>query len=277
MTLARRLSRAGVVTVVVCVAALLGVVQLASGALYARAIAPGMPIAHLPAAFGVRVYQLLDRLAPAAYVEDSLATYSLAHGDATAAEHYAVRMPASPRRDQLLARVALARGQNVLASEYFFVADDIDALQQSVATQAQTDIPGAILFERRIRERLIELRTHPDAVANSYWISGNLKASLGRLRPAIADYRHAEALAPLDARFILAVANDAYLVGDLTVARAEFLHGRAVAPGSGNMVCGLGLVALRTGHRARAVAYLRQAMVLDPHAQMIAELERALR
>jgi hypothetical protein len=83
-----------------------GAIQLASGALTSAAAAPGTLPKHVPLRLGVAVYRVLDRVAPAPYVEASLAQEALARGDALAAEHFAVRLPASPTRDELLARVA---------------------------------------------------------------------------------------------------------------------------------------------------------------------------
>lgn len=252
---------------IACVVAALAFVQLGSDALYGT---------RVPHAWGLAVYHVLDRVAPASYVEDALANEALARGDVRDALHYAVRMPASPRRDDLLARIALARGQTVLAREYFFVADDIDALQQRVAELAQRNVSQAIAFERQIRDRLISLRTHPDAVAESYWIGGNLQVRAGDRAAALRDYAQAQALAPLDAKYILGVANDAFEMGDLASAQAAFAHGAQVVPGSGDMPAGLGLVALRRGDRAGALADLQRARSVQPDAPLVAALERAL-
>lgn len=252
---------------IACVIVALAFVQLGSDALYGT---------RIPHGFGLAVYHVLDRIAPASYVEDTLANEALDRGDANDAQHYAVRMPASPRRDDLLARIALARGQTILAREYFFVADDIDAEQQRVTELAQRSVPQAIAFERQVRERLISLRTHPDAVAESYWIGGNLHVQAGDRAAALRDYLQAQALAPLDAKYILGVANDAFEMGDLTTAQAAYAHGAQVVPGSGDMPAGLGLVALRRGDRAAAIADLQRARSVQPDAPLAAALERAL-
>ena len=65
-----------------------------------------------PARFGDAVYGVLDRLAPAPYVESTLAQRALERGDVRSAQRYALRLPASPSRDELLARIAGARGQD---------------------------------------------------------------------------------------------------------------------------------------------------------------------
>jgi tetratricopeptide (TPR) repeat protein len=263
----RSSARAFIIAIGVCVVVALACVQLGSDALY-----NGRP-SH---AFGMAVYRALDRVAPSSFVEDTLANEALADGNLDLAQHYAVRMPASQRRDDMLARVALARGQNVLAGEYFFVADDIDELQQRVSALAANNVAVAFDFEARIRGRLIALRTHPDAVADSYWISGNLEVQRDRLRSALQYYRQAEALAPLDVKYVLAVANTALRAGALSDAQAMYVHGTQVAPGSGDMNAGLGLVALRRGDRAAAERDLERARQLNPNAALVAALERAL-
>jgi tetratricopeptide (TPR) repeat protein len=260
-------SRAFAVAALACVVFALAFVQLGSDALYTG---------RLPHAFGVAVYHVLDRVAPASYVEDTLANEALDRGDTDAAQHYAVRMPAGPRRDDLLARIALARGQTVLANEYFFVADDIAALQQRVADLSRQSVPQALALESEIRSRLKALRTHPDAVAESYWISGNLRALSGDRVTALRDYRQAEHLTPLDVKYILAIADDALEIGDLNTAQRAFVHGEQVAPGSGDMPAGLGLVALRRGDRAAARADLEQAQRIGPDAPLVRALEAAL-
>ena len=106
-----------------------GAIQLASDAYAAPAAAPASLPAHVPVAFGVAVYRALDRVAPAPYVESTLAAYALSQGRSGDAPRYALRLPPSPARDALLARVAAARGDGELALEYFLAAPDVDAVQ----------------------------------------------------------------------------------------------------------------------------------------------------
>jgi tetratricopeptide (TPR) repeat protein len=276
VSLVHRIPYAIVAIVAACVVVAFAFVQLASDALYAPA-APSALVAHVPLGFGLRVYHALDRIAPAAYVEDALAANALQHGDLADAERYALRMPASPRRDDLLAQVARARGQDLLASEYFFAAADVDAMQGEVMRIAHRDLPGAMDLEERFRTRLIALKTHPDAVAASYWYSGNFDTMLRRYRAGTALYERALALAPANMGYVLSAANDALLAGDTGAARALFTQGLRVNPASGDALAGLGLVELRAGHRDLAQGDLRRAHAIDPDAQMIPALERALR
>lgn len=271
-----RLPRAIVAVVLACVVVALALVQFASDALYARA-APQALVAHIPLAFGVAVYRAIDAIAPAAYVNDALADTMLQQGDAASAQRYALRMPAGPRRDALLARVAQAQGNDVLAREYAFAADDVDAVQRAVAQLARTDLPAALQLEARFRDRLIAAGTHPDAVAESYAISANYDAWLRNYPAALALDEQALALAPLNMGYVLSAANNAYLFGDFADARRLFERGVAIDPGGGDSYAGLGLIALHAGQRDRAQAYLQQARAVDPKAQMIPALEAALR
>jgi tetratricopeptide (TPR) repeat protein len=254
----------------------LALVQFASDALYARA-APRALVAHIPFAFGVRVYEAIDAIAPAGYVNDALADVMLQQGDPTAALSYAVRVPASSRRDALLSRIAFAQGDDVLGGEYAFAANDVDAVQRDIARIARYNLPEALQLEVRFRERLIADGTHPDAVAQSYSISANYETWLRRYSTAFALDAQALALAPLNMGYLLSAANTAYLSGDLVDAQRLFERGVAIDPAGGDAYAGLGLIALREGRRDRAQAYLERARALDPHAQMLPALEAALR
>lgn len=114
-------------------------VQLASDSLDARAAASGTFPRRIPARFGDAVYGVLDRLAPAPYVESTLAQRALERGDVRSAQRYALRLPASPSRDELLASIAGARGQAQLALEYSLAAFDSDAVQAAAQRLAVTD------------------------------------------------------------------------------------------------------------------------------------------
>ncbi len=265
---------AGVVAFAV---ALLALIQCASDAVYAPVVAPRSLVASIPLSFGLRTYEAIDGIAPAAYVNDALATNALLHGDPAAAERYALRMPAQPRRDDLLARAAQAQGNDVLAREYYFAAGDLDATQAEIARVARSNVPEAMVLEGLFRDRLISLRTHPDAVAATYLVSGNLEASLHEDRGALLFYEDAAALAPNNMAYVLSAANAAFRSGDMQTAQYYFERGLKDDPSSGDCLSGLGLVALRRGDRARALAYLRRAQTIDPKAQMIPALEAALR
>ena len=271
-----RLAHVVIGAVIACALAAAACVQFASDALYAQAD-PQSLAARVPIGFGLAVYGALDRIAPADYVEDGLARAALARGDLDAAQHYAVRMPAGGRRADMLASIAEARGQTQLALEYDLVANDTDALQNEIAKLARTDVNAAAALEARVRTRLIALGTHPDAVAESYYTSGWLADWRQKPREGYTDYRAALAIAPLNMKYLLSAANEAVALGNNDEARRLFLRGLDVNPASGDATSGLGIVALRTGDRAKARAYLARARAIDPQAPMILELEKLLR
>ncbi|MGC1381827.1 MAG: hypothetical protein WA814_12490 [Candidatus Baltobacteraceae bacterium] len=267
----------------------LAAVQLASDSLDARAAAPGTFPARIPPAFGLRVYRLLDRIAPAAYVEATLARQALDRDDADAAERYALRLPASPTRDELLAQVALSRGQETLALEYFLAAPDADAIQRAAEALAVADPAAGYALERQLRTRLALLKTHPDAVAEASWRMGLLAnreawrqvsgsgVQNAWLRRAMDAFEAAVALAPLSERYVISAANQADLVGERARAQALFTQGVQIDPASADALAGLGVEALHRGDRTSARAYLARSRALDPNALMVRALERALR
>ena len=264
-------------TVIVFVAIILALVQFASDALYARIAAPHALVAHIPLGFGIAVYRALYATAPAEYVLDALASTALAQGDIDAAQRYAVQMPAGERRDGLLAQIAAARGDEALAREYDFAATDVAATQHAIAELARTNIAAAIAAEGQFRAYLMALGTHPDAVAQSYSLSGAYEAAQGHYVAALPFDERAVALAPMNTRYLLLAGAHAYFAGDLAEAERYFARGIAVNPADADAIAGLGLVALRQGDRARALADLARARAIDPRAPTVATLAAALR
>jgi len=264
-------------------------VQLASDALNSGASAPATLPRLIPSSFGVAVYRLLDRIAPAAYVEATLAQQALARGDADAAQRYAVRLPASPVRDGLLARAALLRGQETLAAEYFLAAPDPAAVDAAAQRLASEDPAAGYALETVLRDRLVRSGTHPDAVAEASWKMGRLanrqawrqipgSAAQHRwLARADGDFEAAVRLAPLSERYAVEAANQADLLGNRVRAQQLFAHAGEINPGSADAIAGLGVVAWQNGDRHAAAAYLQRARAIDPSALMVRALERDLR
>jgi len=269
--------RAILSTVIACVAIALALVQFASDGLYARAASPHALVARIPLSFGLRVYRAIDSVAPVGFVSDALATTALADGDLNAAQRYARQMPAGERHDDLLGKIAAARGDDDLAREYYYEATDVAATQREIALLARTNLPAALHTEARFRDRLLALGTHPDAVAESFWLSGLYAAKQNQYTAALAFDRQAVALAPLNMAYVLSAASHAYFANDLRDAQYFFTRAIALNPAGGDAYAGLGLVALREGDRVRARAYLRQARAVDPRAPTVASLAAALR
>jgi hypothetical protein len=266
----------------------LGSVQLASYALDARAAVPGSVPARVAPGFGVAVYGALDRIAPAPFVEATLAAHALEAGDFDAAQHYALRMPASPARDELLAQAARARGDETLALEYDLAAPDVDAVSRAAFALAATDPEAAYLLELHLKDRLVLLTTHPDAVAEAYWnlgeyanrsawrkISGSPQQN-DWLRRAGADFESALSLAPLSEKYALSAGNQAALIGNFARARQLFAQAAEIDPGDADAIAGLGVAAFAAGDIAAARSYLTRARALDPQALMVRALERDL-
>jgi tetratricopeptide (TPR) repeat protein len=237
----------------------------------------------------VAVYRVLDRIAPAPYVEISLAREALQRGDADAAERYSVRLPGSPIRDELFAAIAIQRGQRVLALEYLFAAPDPGAIDRVAQSLAPRDPVSAYAMERLLTVRLARDGPHPDAVAQTYWEMGRLAnrtawrqvpgGALQRswLERGLDDFDTAAALAPFSERYLVEAANQADLLGKRERARQLFARAAAIDPASADAVAGLGVIAWQSGDRRAAVTYLQRARRLDPHALMVRALEGDVR
>jgi len=265
------------------------ILQLASDALESRAASPNSLPRMVPAQFGLSVYRVLDRIAPASYVEVSLAQAELERGNLASAQRYALRLAGSPVRDELLARIALMRGEALLAREYFLAAPDPDAVTAAAEKLAVQDPAAAYSLERLLQARLAMTGTHPDAVAQTYWQMGQLAnrqawrqvpgSALQRtwLRRGLRDFEAAVRLAPFSERYLVAAANQADQLGGQ--ARAEQLFGQAadIDPRSADALAGLGVIAWERGDRSAARAYLTRARAFDAHSLMVRALERDLR
>ena len=254
-----------------------------------RAAAPGTLPALVPHSFGLAVYRWLDRVAPAPFVEATLAQQALDAGDPETAQRYALRLPPSPARDELLARVAAADGDSSLALEYWLAAPDVDAVQARVDTLGTTDPRAAYDLEGLLKVRLEGLRTHPDAVAETSFRMGELANVVARReRPGssvsrewfargMGDLDYAAGLSPLDDKYLISAANQAVLLGRLDRAGVLFAQTLRGNPASADAVAGLGVVAYQRGNYPMAAAYLARARALDPGSAMVLALERELR
>ncbi len=258
-----------------------GAIQFASDSLYAEAAAPHAFPSWIPKAFGMNVYRVLDRVAPAAYVESTLARSALQAGDTDRAWHYAVRLPAGAVRDGLLEQVAAARGETTLAFEYAFAAPDIAGVQTLIERMRIADPRGAYALEERFIARLDALQTHPDAVARGWWTLGTIAAQTAApawQTLAYRDYVKAAHLAPLDLTNVLGAANQAVTLRQWRDAQAWYRRALDVSPGNADAVAGLGIVDLQSrGDRKAAEQQLSRAAAADPSSALVRELQRELR
>jgi tetratricopeptide (TPR) repeat protein len=267
----------------------LALVQFASDALYAGAAASGTVPQRISRSFGETVYRFLDRLAPAPYVESTLARDALSQGDFDAAQRYALRLPASTVRDGLLARIAGAQNRPQLALEYALAAFDGTTVDEIAEQRAVRDPASAYALEAMLERRLRQRGTHPDAVAQARWQMGlfanrtawrqvpGSAAQQWWLRVALSDFDAAAALAPLSERYLIADANQADLLQEPVRAERLFQHAAQTDPGSADAVAGLGVIAFENGDRTAAQAYLARAAALDPRSLMVLALRRKLR
>jgi tetratricopeptide (TPR) repeat protein len=271
------------------IAAAFAAIQLASYALNAGAAAPGTLPTRIPQAFGLAVYRSLERVAPAPYVVATLAAHDLLAGDTAAALHEAIGLPASPTRDELLARIARAQGDEQLALEYFLAAPDVSAFDAAAQTIAVRSPAAAYALETLLERRLALLTTHPDDVAETYFRLGQLanrqawreipdsKAQGAWLKRGMRDFRSAVELAPLSDKYLIVAANQAMLLGDLDGAQQLFARAADANPGSADAVAGLGVIAYQRGDVATAENDLRRALALDSNSLMVRSLQRFLK
>jgi hypothetical protein len=274
--------------VIAALLAALGIVQAASDSFNAGVAVPGTVPARVPIGFGLAVYSALDHAAPAPFVLSTLCAYALERGDTRLALRYAVALPASPDRDELLARIAAADHDANLAFEYELAAPDVRAAQRAIEAQAQRDPGAAYALEGLLALRLTLLRTHPDDVAEANFRMGELanrqawrevpasKRQGYWLDRAMRDFSAAANLAPLSEKYLIAAANQAMLLGDLTNAQKLFAQAEAGDPDSANAIAGLGVVAYQRGDVAAARSYLARSSAIDSSALMVRALERYL-
>lgn len=274
---------------VVAIVAAFAAIQLASYALNAGAAAPGTLPTRVPLRFGLAVYRAIDALAPAPYVVATLAAYDLAAGDTEGALREAIRLPASPTRDELLASIARAQGNEELALEYFLAAPDVTAVDAAAQALARRSPAAGYALETLLERRLALLTTHPDDVAETYFRLGQLanrqawreipdsKAQGAWLYRGMHDFRSAVALAPLSDKYLIVAANQAMLLGDLDGAQRYFARAVDANPGSADAVAGAGVIAYQRGDVATAEKNLRRALALDPNSLMVRSLERFLK
>jgi tetratricopeptide (TPR) repeat protein len=278
--------RAVLIIVAAALVLALGCVQIASDALFARAGVPRSLPSRLSFTLGERAYRVIERVAPAPFVEAMLAQDALENGDVATAQAHALLMPASPVRNELLARIAQAQGERALALEYFLVAPDVAAVQEQVRKIAHDDPVAALDLESRLKDRLDALTVHPDAVAEAYWVLGQLWTDRAyrdpshrdaMFREGLQNYRSAVSMAPLSEKYLLAVASQYLTLHDWPSARRFFQRGVDVDPSSADAYAGLGIVLLHGGDVSGARQYASRARSLDPGARILHDLERQLR
>jgi tetratricopeptide (TPR) repeat protein len=255
----------------------LALVQIASDAIYSQSATPHSIPALLPAALGERIYSTIVQAAPAPYANAMLAYAAMQRGDLPDAQRFAQALPPSVRRDDLLGRIAAARGDHALADRYFVAADDVFAIGDEVETLSKRDPAAAYRVQEQFVKRLERNATHPDALAESYWRLGVLASKMGNPALAMTHYVRAVDLSPLSAKYLISAGFQAYDLHRDAVARGYFQRALAVDPGSADAYAGAGMTALRFGDRASAKMYAMRSRKYDPHSHALFTLEQLLR
>lgn len=242
--------------------------------------------ARIPVVFGVNGYAAIERIAPAPYVEAMLAQAALDRRDLDRAESHAKRLPQSPVRDELLGRIAAARGDEAAAEQYFVAAADVFAIRTEVNRLSSSDPAAAFRIESRLRDRLQQTATHPDALADAYWRLGRLDTQLGYanarqrrtwFETGMRDYAQAVALAPLAEKYLIAAGSQSLNLNDAKQAQTYFQRAAEANPASADAYAGLGMSAYRLGNLAEARGYAAQARSYDPHSHFLRHLEALLK
>lgn len=221
-------------------------------------------------------------------MEAALSDWALGNGDWKRALRYALRLPASPVRDELLARTAAARGDDMLALEFFLAAPDVSAVQAAAEKLARRDPAAAYRLENTLATRLAILGTHPDGVAEAHWNMGlfanrrawrevpGSPAQRQWLRTGLRSFVAASDAAPFSGRYAIAAANQAILLENVPLGRRLFARAAAANPASADAIAGLGVGAYDSGDRSGAQRALQRARRIDPDALMVRALERLL-
>ena len=272
------LSRAALVAALGVAIVICGFVQVGSDAVFARAAAPVSLAALLPPGTGTRIYDTLERVAPLPFVEAMLTDDALRRGDLTAATAHAARMPAGTLRNEYDARIALARGRHDEAIRRFLEAGDNAALQADVRELMETGrAREAYALEQRVRQRLVESKTRPNAVADSWWRLGRIAARMDDAPEAERDYARAHALAPFNTKYLIESGMLALQQRQPDSARASFARAAEIDPGSADAVAGVGLAALDAGDRSEAERLSVRALRMNARAPLALRLQRSLR
>lgn len=254
----------------------LALVQIASDAVYSKAATPQSLPAHLQPALGERLYHTIALVAPAPYVNATLADAALQRGDLRDAQRYAEALPPSVRRDDLLGRIARSRGDHAQAQRYFLAADDVFAIGDEVDELAKHDPAAAYRVQQVFIAQLERNGTHPDALAESYWRLGVLASKLGQPKLAMTHYVRAVDLSPLSSKYLISAGFQAYDLHENASAQAYFERAIAVDPGSADAYAGAGMTALRLGDKAAARRYAARSRSSDPHSHALYTLDKLL-
>jgi hypothetical protein len=209
----------------------------------------------------------IDALEPHAYEPQELrrvlGANALARGDLAHATRFAQSLHVGPDRSALEGAIAQQRGDDAQAVADYLAAGDLVRLEALVdATAARGDDARALQLQAATIAALATSGAQNDTIAEAYYRDGLLLQACA-YRAGVASaagrafedrsqdaYAHASALAPLEARYLIALANQDLNIGRLDDARRLFTHLRELDPSSLEARSGLADTAAR--ERARS-------------------------
>ena len=228
-----------VAAVLACLA--LGLVQVACDAAFGMLAEPASVPGWLSRTVGIDLLVRIDRLAPTAWSTATLAEAALVRGDSERARAAIARMPASARRDDLDARLALAQGNDARAIAEFLAAGDANAVLPIVAQRAaRGDLARAIALADTLVARLRADASHPANYVDALIVLGALHErraarSVGRAQAAeweraLGAYTEARALQPIDVTILLGIGDVESQRGNRARAHAAYLKAARLDP-----------------------------------------------
>ena len=245
---------------VVCALAILifGALQ-ATAAIALRADASRASLAAIAPPALVRAVEALD---PHGYEPEALrrvlGARALARGDLSRADRFARSLRTGPDRSALQGAIAQRRGDEDLAIAGFLAAGDLVRLEATIdAIAARGDDTRALHLQSVTLDALQKTDAQNDTIAEAFYHQALLlqaaayRANVGT--PAghalevksLRSYIRAENLAPLEARYLIALANQHLNLGHFTAARTLFAHLRELDPTSVEAATGLADTAAR--------------------------------
>ena len=265
--------------------AVLATVEFASSAMASRFL-PHRGISPLSLSTATRVERLFVRVSPVSFMLEDLASDALVTGHLNDAQRYASLLGATPARNELLMRIAVARHEPKLASEYALAAPDPAAITKYAQEMMRRSPIASYDYVGASIARFESIGAHPDAVALQNWERGRIAASIAERKGgakrrywmgrALASYATASQLAPYSQTYLLSAGTQAWLDKRPQLAQHYYLRALAIDPHSVDALAGLGVVAVALGHRVEAQSYLRRARNIDANASFVRTLEHAL-
>jgi len=267
----------------------LGALQVTAAVALRAQAAPASLAYHAPSA----VIDALDSLDPHIYEPEELrrvlGAAALARGDIARAARFAQSLHAGPDRSALEGAIAQRRGDDSGAIADYLAAGDLVRLEALIdATAARGDDARALQLQAVTIAALEKSGAQNDTIAEAYYRQGLLlQASAyktGVASPAghafevrsQAAYARASSLAPLEARYLIALGNQDLNVGQLADAVLVFTRLQEHDPTSLEALTGLADWGIRAHDLGSAKRYLDAAERLAPQSPDVARLRARL-